>query len=440
MTQEVAREIVRRRVVRITLVSSIGLALVGLLLLLASQPRQAFAKTNSLGVLRQTGTGDALRITGTARMNNMEMEAMGRAMSHLIMALDTLHKMQQQHMMNSAMMGGMMRDMGRTAGTTDTMGTMGMNAVGSRSDVGALIEMMGHMAESIGYMHEAMDYSTMNVTTSTDMGDMMNGAWADFSDMLDILDQMVQATTSQVPTLSGMPGATETGTTTDTMGTGATGATTVTGTVTGMMGMGSMTGGFDPSPMLPAMIQTLQAMSGQLRGMTGATATGATETTTDTADMGTDMMSMGTPSLRQAMQGIGQSLELMGHMQMMMAAMHGVGDPDSTTMETGGDMMGLINELAQAMSDHVSVLTGGDTSGIGVTGTTTDTTGTGTDTSAMTETTGMTDTTGMTGTTDSDSMGMNSANPALRSAAQLIQIALLQIQGMTGGIEGGTAQ
>lgn len=427
MTQKVTRAMVRRHVVRIVLVSSIGLALVSLLLFLASQPRQAFAKTNSLSVLRQTGTGDALSITGTTGMNNVDLEAMGHAMSHLIMALDVLHEMQQQHMIHaSATMG----EMGATTAMTGT------TAMASSADVGALIEMMGHMAESVGYMHEAMGYSMMAPTSATDTGDTMNGNGADLSPMLDILDQMVQATISQVPTLSGMPGATATGTTTDTMGVGPTGAATDT------MAMGTMTGAFDPSPMLPAMIQTLQAMADQLRGMTGATAMDVTGTTTGTTGTSTDMMGMGTPSLRHAMQAMGQSMELMGHMHMMMATMNGIGDTGSTTMEAGGDMPGLINEMAQAMSDQVSILTGGDTSGMGATGTTTDTTGTGTDTSAMTDTTEMTDTTGMTGTTDSDTLGMgvNSANPALSSAAQLIQIALMQIQGMTGGIDGGTAQ
>ena len=427
------REMVRRHVVRISLVSSIGLALVSLLLFLASQPHQAFAKTDSLGVLRQTGTGDVLSITSTTGMNNVEMEAMGHAMSHLIMALDVLHEMQQQHTINaSATMG----EMGATTGTTDT------TAMGSSADAGTLIVMMGHMAESMGYMHEAMGYRTL-VAGAADTGASMNGGGADLSPMLDILDQMVQATISQVPTLSGMPGATATGTTTDTIGTDATDAATDT------LAMGAMTGAFDPSPMLPAMAQTLQAMAGQLRGMmdtmngmTGATDTGATATTTDTADMGTDMMSTETPSLRHALQAMGQSMELMGHMHMMLATVNSVSDTGAATVGTGDDMMGLINEMAQAMSDQVSVLTGGDTSGMGATGTTTDTTGTGTATSAMTDTTGMTDTNGMTGTADRDtlSMGMNSANPALSSAAQLIQIALLQIQGMTGGMAGGTAQ
>lgn len=426
-------KMVRRHVVRISLVSSIGLALVTLLLLLASQPRQAFAKTNSLGVLRQTGTSDALSITGTTGMNNVDIEAMGHAMSHLIMALDVLHEMQQQHLIHSS---ATMGEMGTMTGTTDTTAAMASNP-----DAGALIEVMGHMAESMGYMHEAMGYHTMGVGAA-DTSAMMNGGGADLSPMLDILDQMVQATISQLPTLSGMPGATATGTTTDTVGTDATDAATAT------MAMGAMTGAFDPSPMLPAMAQTLQAMADQLRGMTDATAMEMTGATTDTTGMGTDMMGTGTPSLRQALQAIGQSMELMGHMHMMLATVNSGSEPGAATAGTGDDIMGLINEMAQAMSDQVSVLTGGDTSGMDTTSRTTEATGTGTattamtDTAEMTDTAGMTDTTETTGTTDSDAvgMGMNSANPALSSAAQLIQTTLLQIQGMAGGVDSGTDQ
>ena len=426
VAREVAREMVRRSVVKSFLVLSLSLAFVSLLLILTSQPHRALAKTTSLGALRQTGTGDALSITGTTSMNSGDMEAMGHAMAHLIMALDVLHEMQQQQMINaSAMMG----DMGAATGMTGT------TAMGSSADVGALIEMMGHMAESMGYMHEAMGYSAMSGAPAAAMGDTMNSTGSDLSPMLDILEQMVQATIGQLPTLSGMPGATATGTTTDT--TTSTTTNTVdsaaTGTATDTVGMGVMTGTFDPSPLLPVMAQTLQAMADQLSGMTGAI-TGTTGTSPD-------MMGMGMPTLRHPLQAMGQSLELMGHMHMMMATMRGVGDTGTATALAGDDMRGLINAMAQAMADHVNLLMGGESSGMGATGTTTGTTGM-TDTTGITDTTGMTDTTDMTGTTDSDSlgMGMNSTNPALTSAAQLIQITLLQIQGLTGGVDGGTGQ
>lgn len=425
MTQDV----VRRRVVRLALVLLIGVLLVGTLLFLTSQPRQAFAKTASTGVLRQGTTGD-ISITGTMGMNNVDMEAMGHAMSHLIMALDTLHEMQQQHMINAPTLGAM----GATTGT-------GM--MGSSADVGALLEMMGHMAESVGYMHEAMDYSMMAAAPAAGANDRMTNDWSDFNNMLGVLEQMVQATVSQVPTLSGMPGATETGTTTATVGTDTTGATTDT------MAMGATAGAFDASPLLPAMVQTLQAMSGQLRGMmdtmngmTGA-ATGTTDTTTSTVGMGSEMMGM--PTVRQSLQAMGQSLELMGHMHMMLATVNSAGDTGNATAETGGDMLGLINQMAQAMSDHIGTMTGSTTSGMAATGAGTDTTtatGAMTDTTGMTDTMAMTDTTSMTGTTGSNSMGMgvNSINPALSAAAQLIQTMLLQIQGMAGGTNGATAQ
>ena len=429
MTQEVAREKVRRRIVRIALVSSIGLALVSLLLFLASQPRQAFAKTNSPGVLRQTGTGAALSITGTTGMNNVDREAMGHAMSHLIMALDTLHEMQQQHMSNAATLGGALGDMGSTAGTTDTTGTAGMGIISSGADVGALIEMLGHMAESMGYMHEAMGYSTMGATDMAGTGDAMNGAWSDLGAMLDILDQMVQATTGQLPTLRGMPGATATGTTT---------ATAATSAMTGTTGTGAQAGSFDTAVMLPAMAQTLQSMADQLRGMTGATDTGATDTTTATAGMGSDMMGSGTPTVRYALQSMGQAMELMGHMQMMMATLTGptdVGMTGTASAGTGGDMLGLINAMAQAMADHISIMS----APLVATAAPTDTAETGA-ASTMTATPGMTDTIGMTGTTGSDSLGVGSTNPTLNATAQLLHTLLLQIQGLTGGIDGGAAQ
>ena len=415
MTRMVARERVRRRIVRIALVAGIGLALISLLLLLASQPRQAFAKTNSPGVLRQTDTGGALRITGTMGMNSVNREAMGHAMTHLLMAFDTLHEMQQQDMLNSSMIGAM----GSTASTT---ATTSVGNAGSSADVGALLTMMGHMAEAVGYMHEAM-----GSTAAPGMDNTMNDDWSDLRHMVGILEQMVQVTTNQVPALSGMPGITETGTTTDIMGTGAAGA------VTDTTGMGAMTGRFDPSPLLPAMVQTLQAMAGQLRDISGATGMGETGVPTATAGTtGADVIGVDTPTLRQAMQTMGQNMELLGHMHMMLATVNGVSDTGNATSDNGSEMMALVNAMAQAMADHMSIIS----APIIATDVSTGTIGAGATTSTMTDTTAMTGTMGMTGTITSDTLGMGSTNTMLNAAAQLLHTTLLQIQGITGGAGG----
>ncbi|MCE7987394.1 MAG: hypothetical protein DYG89_40015 [Caldilinea sp. CFX5] len=427
---------VRRRVVTISAVAILGLALIGALLtVMNSQP--AFAKTAPTGAMRQTGTDDATDMTD-AMMSHSEMEATGQSMMHLLLALHAIHQMQKDQMNNPSMMMG---EMGSTTATTGTTGTgdmmAGMGAMSAGAQVGGLLEVMGHLAESMGYMHDAMAGTAMmdsSAMAATD--DAMSSDWADVRTMLDIVDQMVQATADQV---GGATDATDT-----------TASTDITGTM--------MSGSLATAALLPDMVQTLQAMSIQLRmsldamnGMTGATDTGSTATTTDTTGTMTDttdsdmmgMGMMGMPDLRQSMQAMGMALELMGNIHKMAAmnSMMGAGMTGDTTGDMS-EMTGLVSDLAQAMSDHLDnmmgmmddAMMGSDTgaTATGSTATTTDTAGADTGT-AITDTADITDTTGATDMTGSDMMGMGNANDVLTSSAQLMQTILQQIQAMSGG-------
>jgi len=435
------------------------------LALTARQVQPVQAKTNPETTLQQTGTGSsgaAMSITGTMPMYEADIRQIGMVMMHAIMALDVLENLQQTQLIERNQMLGI----GSTAGMTDTADMDTMSMTGSQAPViGASLEMLGHALESVGQMHMVMAtlpalplHASDTGPTGVGMADTMMTDWEDARRIADILNGMVDATGAQVGVMD------ITGT-----DTGATGTTTSTagtdtaGTDTGAMSSRWM---FDSAPLIPAAGHTVMVMRDQLQAMmisvnaltgaeeTGTTDTSATDTTTDT--IGTDtttatdpMMAMPMTGVGPAFQMMGHSLELMGHMHKMIymqsvlnnsVGMAGAGT-GTMDMEDMSQMAGQIDELAQAINDHLTNMMGNlgmtpmmadaaDTTGTetAASDTTTDTTGTG----AGDTTAGM--------NTDPLMAGAEGTRTMLGSAAQLIQALVQQVQALNSGLTEASAQ